>query len=351
MIIKNIFRPKTIFFLILSVILLLLVPKLKGLMLLLFAAFIIAAALNPVVNNFDKKIKNRSLSASVVVFTTISALCALFLPLLIMCYKDIMLFITIMPQKAAALYKFLTHTKLYGKSLSQIIPSDNIVNFSTDLAQNIFNQSLNITLTVAQLLIIGLALMMFVFYILVDKSYLREKFIEFFPPYLKDKAGNILSNITSRVGNYVRAQALSMVMVGIMIAIMVGLLGIDYPIMLGLIAGICEIIPVLGPTVAVSIIAIIALPLGSAKVVLAIILFLAIQQTSNYVIRPFLFGRFMKLHPISILVALFVAQEFLGLPGIILSPAIAATVCVLVDELYLIPMNAKEPEKESEEND
>ena len=133
MILKNIFRPKTIIFIILTVIILLLVPKLKGLMLLLFAAFIIAAALNPVVNSLDYKFKNRSISSSVVVLMTIVSLSALFLPILIMCYKEVMLFLAIMPQKVNGLYNFLTNTKLYGKTLSQIIPSDNIVNFTSDI--------------------------------------------------------------------------------------------------------------------------------------------------------------------------------------------------------------------------
>ena len=47
----------------------------------------------------------------------------------------------------------------------------------------------------------------------------------------------------------------------------------------------------------------------------------------------------MKLHPINIMVAIFVAEKFLGVWGVILSPAIAATICVLIDELYLSPMN------------
>ena len=42
------------------------------------------------------------------------------------------------------------------------------------------------------------------------------------------------------------------------------------------------------------------------------------------------------------MVAIFVAEEFLGVWGVILSPAIAATICVLVDELYLTPINEKE---------
>ncbi len=339
---KKFFNPKIIIFIILIVILLFLLPKLSGLLMLLFASFVLAAALNPFVNKLQTKIKNRAAAASIVVLTSITALFALILPIIVMCYKEVELFISIMPQKAANLYNFITHTKLYGKTISEMIPFENLANASTNIAQNVFNQSINITMAIAQTIFITLALTMFIYYILVDKKYLRDKFIEFFPPNLKEKAGCILYNITSKVGNYVRAQVLSMITVGVMVTIEVALLGIEYPVLLGLIAGICEIIPLLGPTIAITVIVAIAFPLGWIKITLAILLFLAIQQISNYMIRPFLFGKFMKLHPINIMVALFVAEEFLGVWGVILSPAIAAMICVLIDELYLMPMNESE---------
>lgn len=313
-----------------------------GLLMILFASFVFAAALNPLVNKLQDKIKNRALSASIIVITAIFTIFALILPIIVMCYKEIELFISIMPQKAASIYNFITHSKLYGHTIAELIPVNNLADASSNIAQNVFSQSWNFTMAAAQAVFVTLALTMFVFYILVDKDYLREKFLEFFPPNIKKKAGDILFNITSKVGNYVRAQVLSMVTVGIMVTCVVAILGIEYPVLLGLIAGICEIIPVLGPTIAVSVIVAIAFPLGAIKIILAIVLFLTVQQVSNYMIRPFLFGKFMKLHPITIMVALFAAEEFLGIWGVILSPAIAATICVLVDELYLTPINAKE---------
>ena len=123
---------------------------------------------------------------------------------------------------------------------------DNLANSTPDIAQNLFSQSWNVTMAAGQTIFICLALAMFIYYILVDKKYLITKFIEFFPPKLKSKAETILYNITTKVGNYVRAQVLSMVTVGIMVTLEVALLKIDYPILLGLIAGICEIIPVFG---------------------------------------------------------------------------------------------------------
>lgn len=346
--VKKFFNVKTIIFTILAVLILLFIPKMLGLLMLLFASFVFAAALNPFVNKLQAKVKNRGASATIIVLAAIVTLVALILPIIVMCYKEIELFVSILPQKAANLYNFIIHTKLYGHRVADMIPMDNLANASSNIAQNVFSQSLNITMGAAQAVFITLALTMFVYYILVDKDYLKDKFIEFFPPNLKEKAGYILYNITSKVGNYVRAQVLSMVTVGLMVTFEVAILGIEYPILLGLIAGICEIIPVLGPTIAIAVIVMIAFPLGMVKIIIAIILFLVIQQVSNYMIRPFLFGKFMQLHPITIMVALFAAEEFLGVWGVILSPAIAATICVLIDELYLSPINAKEQDNQIE---
>lgn len=339
---KKYINPKTLIFAALLIIVLIFSPKVSGLLMVLFASFVLAAALNPFVNKLQEKIKNRAISATIVVLSSFVALFALMLPIIIMCYKEIELFISLMPEKAQNLYNFVTHTKVYGKTISEFIPMDNLTNATSNIAQDLFNQGLNLTVGIGQTIFVTLALTMFIYYILVDKCYLRDKFLEFFPPDLKQKAGTILYNITSKVGNYVRAQILSMITVGVMVTLEVAVLGIDYPILLGLIAGICEIIPLLGPTIAIAVLCAIAFPLGWTKIIIAIILFLAIQQISNYIIRPFLFGKFMKLHPINIMVALFVAEEFLGVWGVILSPAIAATICVLIDELYLTPINEKE---------
>lgn len=342
--IKKIFNTKTIIFLILVVILLFLIPKLTELIMLLFAAYVIAAALNPFVNVLEKKIKNRAISALAILSTTLFVLIALLFPIIAACYKEIELFVTILPHKITTIYNIITSTKLYGKTIASYIPMANLANSTPDIAQNLFSQSWNVTMAAGQTIFVGLALAMFIYYILVDKKYLITKFIEFFPPKLKSKAEIILYNITTKVGNYVRAQVLSMVTVGIMVTLEVALLKIDYPILLGLIAGICEIIPVLGPSIAIGVIVVVGFQLGLGKIILAVILFLVIQQVSNYIIRPFLFGKFMQLHPINIMVALFVAERFLGVWGVILSPAIAATICVLIDELYLKQINDNEQE-------
>lgn len=345
---KRFFNIKTIIFIILAIAFLFIAPKIMGLLLLLFASFVLAAALNPFVNKLEAKVKNRSVAALITLLVVFIVIFALILPIIIMGVKEIELLINILPEKVVKLYETAVNFSVYGHSLSDIVPTENIIGASSDVAQNLFNHISNFTVAIFQMCFLLIILTMFIFYIIVDRTYLKAKFLEFFPPHFKEKADYILHDITSKVGNYIRAQLLSMVAVGVMIAISVAILGIDYPILLGLIAGICDIIPILGPTIALALIIMIAYPLGIVKIVLAIVLFLAAQQISNYVIRPFLFGKFMKLHPITIIVALMIAQEFLGIWGVILSPAIAATVCVLFDELYLAPINEKENGNEIE---
>lgn len=332
------FKGKNLIFLILVGFLILMIPKIIGIILLFFAAYVIACALNPFVQKLEKKF-SRNLSSIIAVGSSTVAVAALFIPILLIAYKEIVAFLSHFPQKLVALVQYLSEVNIFGHKLAEIITIEKFMNATPDVAQNIVNQSWNLTLGVFQIFVILTVITMIVYYLLVDKDYLKEKFIEFFPPQYKEKASSILNTISLKLGGYVRIQILSMVAVGIMMTIVLLILGIDYAFLLGLITGILDIVPLLGPTIALTAILIVAYPLGIVKIVLIIAGFLIVQQLSNYIVRPILFGKFMKLHPLMIFLALFLAEQFLGFWGVILSPAIAAMVCVLIDELYLAPIN------------
>ena len=337
---KRFWTSKNIIFTVLVVALLLVFPKIVGILMLFFGSYVIACALNPFVTKLMNKM-SRPLASSIVMFSSILAIIALFIPIFFVAFKEIKTFMVTLPDKITEFANFLMNFKINGSKLPDMIDIDAILNNSSDVAQNVVNHSLTITAGIIQAVVILVAMTMIVYYILIDKAYLKAKFLEFFPPDLKEKAQDILSTISSKVGKYVRAQILSMVAVGIMVSIVLVIFRVEYSTLLGLISGILDIIPILGPSIALGVILLIAYPLGLTKLILIIIGFLAVQQISNYIVRPVLFGKMMSLHPLMIFLALFLAQQFLGFWGVILSPAIAATVCVLIDELYLKPINLK----------
>lgn len=337
---KRFWTSKNIIFTVLVVALLLVFPKIVGILMLFFGSYVIACALNPFVTKLMNKM-SRPLASSIVMFSSIVAIIALFIPIFFVAFKEIKTFMVTLPDKITEFANFLMNFKINGSKLPDMIDVDAILNNSSDVAQNVVNHSLTITAGIIQAVVILVAMTMIVYYILIDKAYLKAKFLEFFPPDLKDKAQDILSTISSKVGKYVRAQILSMVAVGIMVSIVLVIFRVEYSTLLGLISGILDIIPILGPSIALGVILLVAYPLGLTKLILIVLGFLAVQQISNYVVRPVLFGKMMSLHPLMIFLALFLAQQFLGFWGVILSPAIAATVCVLIDELYLKPINLK----------
>ena len=335
---KKYFNIKNIIFLILVIFLIYMIPKISNIIMLFFAAYVIACALNPLVIKMQKKISRNAASIIAVTLST-AAVFALFLPIFLIAYKEIGALINYLPQKVMSLFQYLSTFSIFGHKLSELVSMDKFVNASPDVAQNIVNHSWTFTMGIFQIFVVIVALTMIIYYLLVDKDYLKQKFIEFFPPVYKEKASEILSTISRRVGGFVRAQIISMVAVGLMMTIVLMILGIDYSFLLGLITGVLDIVPLLGPTIALIAILLVAYPLSIFKIILIIAGFLLVQQLSNYLVRPILFGKFMQLHPLMIFLALFLAEQFLGFWGVILSPAIAAMICVLIDELYLAPFN------------
>ena len=344
---KRIFKFKNIIFILLVLLLLLLLPKVLNILLLFFAAYVIACALNPVVNKMEAHI-GRIYSSVIAVLVSFVAIFALFIPILFMTIKEVKVFLLTLPERITGILGFLDSHTAFGKKLTEYISIDTIMPNKAEFASNLVNQSWNLTVGILEIAVIAVALMMIVYYLLVDKDYIKEKFIEFFPFDLKEKAELIVKSISSKVGGYVSAQMLSMTAVGIMTTVFLMIMGIDYSILLGLITGILDIIPIAGPTVALCIVLLVACPIGFLKVILIVILFVTVQQLSNYIVRPLVFSKWMELHPLVIFLALFLAQQFLGFWGVILSPAIAAMVCVLVNELYLIPINSVNNEESDE---
>lgn len=341
--IKKFFTYKNIIFLIAAILFLIAVPKIINILLLFFAAYVFACALNPFVNKLSKKI-NRTLAIVVVIFLSFLGIQALFIPIFIVGAKEVASLITFAPSKITALSHFVSTASLFGLKLSDVINLDNI-NISTilghtpNVAQNVIDQSVTITSNIFQFLVIGLALTMIVFYILSDKEYLKTKYLELIPPDLKGKAMVILTSISEKVGGYVRGQLLSMLFIGIMVSAVLLIFQVHYSTLLGLLSGLLDIVPIVGPTIAIVCIVTSAIHLGIIKIIIIVIAFLLIQQLSNCLVRPLLFGKLMSLHPLTIFLALFLADQFIGFWGVLLSPAIAATICVLVDELYIIPLN------------
>lgn len=335
---KECFTAKNVIFFILAVIVLICIAQIKVIALLFFASFVIACSLNPIVDRLEKKM-SRSTATSLVLFGTLLISFAFFVPIIFIAIKQVQGFLQILPEKIDLIQDFIFNHKFYGYKIPEMINIDSIMKSTSPLATGLLNQSINLTIGIAQGILFFLAICMIVFYFMADKAVIRNGFMNLFPIGMKDKALEMYENISNKVGGYVIAQLLGMVAVGILTAIGLFLIKVDYALLLGLVTGVLDIIPIIGPTIALILCLLMANQMGIWGFALVIVVFLAAQWISNNLIRPIVFGRFLNLHPLIIIFALLVAAQFLGVWGVILAPAIASLVCVLFDELYLKQIN------------
>ena len=135
------------------------------------------------------------------------------------------------------------------------------------------------------------------------------------------------------------ALVVTIVFVGVMMTIALLLLGVDYALLLGVLTSVLDIIPVVGPALALVIMLLVAYKMGVLTIALIIVWFAIVEWAENNLVRPYIFGKFLDLHPLIIYFFLFVTAQYLGVIGVVFAPAIAATVCVLIEELYIKNVN------------
>lgn len=335
---KECFTTKNVIFLILVLLILKFISQISVIALLFFASYVIACSLNPIVDKLEKKLK-RPAAAMLVLSGTLAVTFAVFIPIVFIAIKQVQGFISILPEKIDLILNFIFNHQFYGHKLPEIINMEQLIKSSSPIATGLVNQSINLTLNLAQGILFFLAICMIVYYFMADKTTIKEGLIKIFPQEIKEKASEIYDNISNKVGGYVIAQLLNMVVVGALTAFGMSLLKIDYSLLLGVITGVLDIIPLVGPTIALVLCLLMANQMGILGFALVVIIFISAQWISANLIRPVIFGKFLNLHPLIIIFALLVSAQFLGVSGVILAPAIASLVCVLFDEIYIKQIN------------
>lgn len=335
---KEYFTTKNIIFLILIVVSLFFISQITAIALLFFASFVIAASLNPIVDKLEKKMK-RPVATTLVMLGVLTISIIFFVPIVFVAIKQVQGLMMILPAKIEFIQDFIFNHQFYGHRIPEVVNIDSLINSTSPIATGILNQSINITIGVFQGVLYFLAICMIVFYLMTDKKVIKDGFIEIFPKKIKKRASEVYDNISHNVGGYVIAQLLNMVAIGVITAIGLFLIKVDYALLLGLITGVLDIIPVIGPTIALGLCLLMAYSMGPVGFALVIVVFLTAQWISNNLVRPVIFGRFLNLHPLIIIFALLVSAQFFGVWGVILAPAIASLICVLFDELYIKTIN------------
>ncbi|HJU81077.1 MAG TPA: AI-2E family transporter [Acidimicrobiia bacterium] len=172
-------------------------------------------------------------------------------------------------------------------------------------------------------------------YMLIDLRRGKALAVELTPPRHREEAVYVAGEVATALGSFVRGQLLVAFIVGVASSIGLWLLGIPFWLIIGILAGILNLIPFAGPVVGGALAAIVALLDASVgKALLAILVFTLIQQIDNHVITPLVQRARVQLSPMVIVLALIVGGSLAGLLGVLVAVPLTAAVRIVVGHLW-----------------
>ena len=337
---KNV-SVRNFMFLILTILFLIFIAQIKDIAILFFAAFVISCSLNPIADKICSKYKevSRPAAAAIVLGGALLIGFLFLIPIIVTGIEQVGAFADTLPERLEHTRAFLLSLPFMKNTNLNNIDLGNIVSSATGVTSNIVDKSIMFSKSIASFLIYFLAACLIIYYFMADKETVKKGYLSLFPKDMKQKADEIIEAISQKVGGYVMAQIVTITSVGLFVFIGLALLGVDYAVVLGLITAIFDLVPVIGPAIAFVIIFTAVCKLGALKIALVVLIFLFAQWAENNLIRPYIFGKLLNIHPLIIYFFLLVTAQYLGLIGLVFAPAIAATFCVLLEELYIKNIN------------
>lgn len=147
---------------------------------------------------------------------------------------------------------------------------------------------------------------------------------------------NVLSSIHQTLQAYIAGQAIVCSYVGVALFICYSLMGLPYAFLLGILAGVMDIVPYVGPWIAATPALIVAFSISPFTALVIAIAIIVIQLVESYVVSPYVMGKSLHLHPISVIFILLIAGRLGGLIGMILGIPIFMIIKIIIKESLVL---------------
>jgi predicted PurR-regulated permease PerM len=195
----------------------------------------------------------------------------------------------------------------------------------------------------AKVIFMATVILLMAFHWTLDGPRTIQSLLLLVPKGHRDSIGELISAMETKVGFYIAGQGILCLTIGIMSLVAYVLIGLPNVLVLALLAGVMEAVPLIGPLVGAIPAALVALSIAPPKLVWVILATLVLHQTENYLLAPRVMRRAVGVNPFVSLLAFFAFGSLLGLGGVLMAIPMAAVVQLLLDRFVFYP-GAMEPE-------
>jgi predicted PurR-regulated permease PerM len=173
------------------------------------------------------------------------------------------------------------------------------------------------------------------FYLLIDLPRLQRGVLRLMPPDRREEAQEVAGSVGRAMGGFFRGQLFVALIVGVMSALALRIVGIPYWLVVGLVAGFFNLIPLIGPYVGAIPGILIAGAYGPPIRMLWVAVALTIvQQIDNHLISPNVMRLTVRLHPVTVIFSLIVGATLMGFWGMLLAVPTVASIKVVASHIW-----------------
>ena len=326
--------------------------QIRQVVLLVFAATVLATVLNRVVQRLMRSRIPRGLAIAITVLLLLAVIVGFFALIVPPFIEQLQQLVTILPtltQRVRAWVEW-AQTRIPG----QIIDNFQGINTLTQNLQTWIGRILgNFLVIINNSLAIIINLLLFLvltIMTLVNPSQYRRVFVLAFPAFYRRRVEEILDECEVSLVNWIRGTLITMVAIAVLSFIGLSLLGVPLPLVNAALAGLLEFIPNVGPTLSVFPPALLALLDAPWKAGAVIILYLLIQQVESLVLVPLIMAQEVSLLPVFTILAVVVFASFFGFLGLFLAiPLLIVTQIWLKEALVKDVLNKWQKNEDKED--
>ncbi len=170
------------------------------------------------------------------------------------------------------------------------------------------------------------------FYLLLYHDRFEKLIVHLFPQDKKEQTIEAFLKIEEKLGKWLRGQLILSLLIGVLSWVFLTFIGIEYALPLAFIAGLLEIIPMIGPIIAAVPAVIVALTISPGLAVVVLIGYIVIQTIESNIFVPKIMQSAVGLNPVVIIIAILVGSNLLGVWGALLSVPFVSVATIILSE-------------------
>lgn len=288
-----------------------------------FTAVILSLGIDPIISFFEQRGVKRLLSVLIV-----------FLSALILIALGIYFMIPVFSIEATGLLTQI-HDVVY--SIFGIGLPDNLLDTFTLGRDKLFDFLSSQNISVAETLknfftssISIISVILISFYLSIEKDGPERLLRVILPDIYEGPVLRVFRRFSVKIRKWFSTQITLSFIVGLIVGVGLWIMGVKFAVVLGILAAIFEIVPVIGPMIIGFIAFVVAMSDSFLLGVYAVLFFILVQQFENQILVPLVVGKTMKVHPVVVIMALLAGGEIAGFIGVVLAVPIA----VIAQEIF-----------------